>query len=181
MQGPTIRAYRDDDLDGVRGLVITTIERSYSGEYSAQAIQFFKDYHSLENIRSDATIDQTVVVLEHGSIIGTGTLLGNNIRRVFVLPEHQGRGLGGRIMAELEKRAAEAGVEVVDLDSSTASVDFYRRREYQGGAASSIELKDGERLDYLPMWKRIGRKRSFQTLAAGAEDRGPAPDPDHGQ
>jgi GNAT superfamily N-acetyltransferase len=181
VNGTTIRAFREDDLEEVRKLVLTTIELSYSGVYSTRAILFFQEYHSVENIRADASRGQTVVALENGSIIGTGTLLGNNIRRVFVLPGVQGKGLGGRIMEELEQRAAEAGLKAVELDSSTVSIDFYRRRGYTAGERDFIELEGGERLDYLPMQKTISPVALLQTLASGAEDRGPASDLHHDQ
>jgi GNAT superfamily N-acetyltransferase len=158
---PSIRDLLPDDLEEFRRMVCATIDQSYAGVYSSGAIRFFKEYHSLENIRSDAAHGQTIVALDKGEIIGTGTLLGSNIRRVFVVPSLQGRGLGGMIMAELERRAAEAMADIVDLDSSMVSVDFYRRRGYQEGERSSIGLEGGETLEYVPMRKSIIRNAHF--------------------
>jgi citrate lyase synthetase len=53
-------------------------------------------------VHTDALPGITMVVLENGSIGGTGTPLGKNIGCVFVWQAHQGNGIGGRIMAELE-------------------------------------------------------------------------------
>jgi GNAT superfamily N-acetyltransferase len=95
------------------------------------------------------------VVLRNGSIAGTGTLLGKNIRRVFVLPCHQGKGIGGRIMTELELKAKYDHVDIIDLDSSMVSVEFYHRLGYTGNDHAFIELRSGGMLDYIPMTKKV--------------------------
>ena len=150
-----MRAFREEDLDELRDMICTTIEQSYSGTYSPLAIEYFKEYHSPDHIRSDAFLGHTLLVLRNASIVGTGTLLGQNIRRVFVLPGHQGKGIGGWIMAELERKASEDKVATIDLDSSLVSVDFYHHRGYLGDDVSSHELEGGGRLDYVRMTKII--------------------------
>ena len=127
-----IRSYRNDDLDAVHHLVSWTIDKSYSATYSQEAVKFFKRYHSPENIVGDAHSGHTILVHRNDKLVGTGTLLGTNIRRVFVLPEEQGKGIGGRIVAELERLAARDRIGTVDLDSSTVSEGFYHHLGYVG-------------------------------------------------
>ena len=150
-----IRAFRDDDLGELHSMICSTIEQCYRGVYSQKMVDFFKEYHSQNNIRTDASLGQTIVAVHNGSIVGSGTILGNNIRRVFVLPDQQGKGIGGRIMTDLEQKARQGRLNVVELDSSIVSVDFYHRLGYEGDCRAFIELENGERLDYVPMTKKM--------------------------
>lgn len=60
------------------------------------------------------------------------------IKRVWVSPSVRGLGLGRRIMRELERRAAEAGADLVRLDTNrelTEAIQLYRSSGYQEIAA----------------------------------------------
>ena len=46
---------------------------------------------------------------------------------LFVLPEHRGRGIGGRLVEALVSRASAEGLVRVVLSPSTASVPLYER------------------------------------------------------
>ena len=152
---PEFRRYRDQDLDDAHRLVCGTIENSYSRAYSPEAVDFFKRYHSKENISADASSGHTLLFYREGRLVGTGTLLGTNIRRVFVLPDEQGRGVGRMIVAELERIAAGNGVGTIELDSSTVSVEFYHRLGYVGEERRSKNLEHGGVLEYVPMTKKL--------------------------
>lgn len=62
-----------------------------------------------ETIYSDEAIQKTIAYgsvyfLQDGDkIVGTGSIDGNEINRLFVLPQYQGYGYGTAIMNELEK------------------------------------------------------------------------------
>ena len=71
------------------------------------------------------------MVLDKASrILGTGTLVGGEIKRVFVDPTFQKQGFGRRIMQQLEEAAARQGVKTVKLDASLPSQVFYERLGY---------------------------------------------------
>ncbi len=40
---------------------------------------------------------KTRIVMVHGNIIGTGSIRKNEICRLFILPEYQGKGYGSRL------------------------------------------------------------------------------------
>lgn len=50
------------------------------------------------------------------------------VRGMAVEPERRGEGLGGRLLEELEARAAAAGIEVLWADGRDSALNFYRRR-----------------------------------------------------
>jgi GNAT superfamily N-acetyltransferase len=121
----TIRRFHEDDLASVYELVRKTIDISYRPDYPVKVIEFFKKFHTRENILDDARSGCILVALDNGEIAGTGTLLGAHIRRVFISPSHQGRGIGTLIAAELEKMAASNNVQVLDLSAALGSRTFW--------------------------------------------------------
>ena len=96
--------------------------------------------------------------------MGTGTLDGNHITRVFVLPERQGKGYGTRIMDELEAKAAASHATAV-LDASIPARTLYLHRGYEitGTETWEIEPHDGSpaaKLVYEVMEKTLPRKNT---------------------
>jgi GNAT superfamily N-acetyltransferase len=136
-------------------LVHRTIDYSYVGFYSEQAIAYFKNFHSKEKIIEDAANGATVILFDDSRSIGTGALLGPEIRRVFVFKEFQGRGFGKRIMDYLEKIALGKGIKKIILCSSLASKAFYDHIGYVTFRKNCIYLKDGKELGYYDMYKVI--------------------------
>ena len=106
---PTLREFRETDLFGVKSLVHRTIAVCYPGHYCLEAVRFFANYHDEQAIRRDAKEGCTLVLEKAGRILATGTLVGDEIKRVFVEPGLQKHGLGRLIMRRLEEKAADAG------------------------------------------------------------------------
>ena len=64
------------------------------------------------------------------------------IKRMWVSPSARGRGLGGRLLAELEARAVAAGKSVARLETNRTLVEaiaLYRSRGYREVAAFNDE------------------------------------------
>jgi len=149
----TLREFRPADLDEVHALVARTIEASYAGVYCRTAIDHFHEHHARDAIVKDAAEGYTLVLEADGSIVGTGSLVGAYIGRMYVAPEHQGRGFGGRILEALEARARAGGVETINLAASIPARRFYEREGYRLVAQRAHEFPDGERLDWFEMAK----------------------------
>jgi len=115
------------DLIAVRKLIHKTIEVSYPGYYDEQVVRFFKDYHSYERVRDQATKGYSLVYSHNDKIVGTGTLLVNSISAVYIDPAFQFKGLGKRIMFALLNEAERRGIYKIVLDATPGSVLFYKR------------------------------------------------------
>jgi len=152
---PTVRMYQAGDQVPLQVLIHRTIDICYCGHYCAEAVRFFKGYHSEQAIRRDAQEGCTVVLDRAGRILGTGTLVGDEIRRVFVDPASQRQGLGRLIMRHLEERAAASGVNSIRLDASLPSKAFYDRLGYATVEAAFLEVENGRRLDFFRMRKMM--------------------------
>jgi len=152
---PTLRLFEDTDLFAVKSLVHRTIAVCYPGQYRMEAVRFFVNHHSDAAILEDARQGCTLVLEKAGRILGTGTLLGDEIKRVFVEPGLQKHGLGRLIMQRLEAQASLLGVVTVRLDASVPAKQFYDRMGYATVERTSLEVENGRRLDYFKMRRTL--------------------------
>jgi GNAT superfamily N-acetyltransferase len=158
MTGPEktkLREFGKQDLGAVHELIMRTIEASYEGLYPPSAVTHFKEHHAREEILSDWRDGYTIVLVWKDRIVGTGVLLNGEVRRVYVDPVLQGRGLGKRIMHDLEQHALEAGHERVRLDSSIPARAFYDSLGYHLEEEKAAVMPDGEKLIYYDMTKHL--------------------------
>ena len=150
-----IRKFKSFDLDIVRSLIQSTIDVCYSDVYSKEAVRFFKDWHCDDSILKDVNEGNTIVLERDSRIIGTGTIVGEEIKRLFVEPSFQKNGFGKIIMQKLEEKALLAGVGVVKLDASLPFKKFYDSLGYVTLEKTFLEVENGKRLDYYKMQKAL--------------------------
>ncbi len=150
-----LRIFEPADIEPVYILVMGTIDKSYTGVYPEEAIRFFKQYHCKENIYDDYLNGYTIIAELEREIVGTGTLLGANIRRVFVNKCYQGHGLGKLIMKKLENRASKEGLKAVDLSASLTAKRFYDSLGYVTQAEKYIDVGKDIKLIYYQMLKDL--------------------------
>ncbi len=148
-----IREFDKADLIDVKDLVDKTIDICYSSDYCAEAVKFFKDWHHNEKILKSARDGFTIVLDDNDKIIGTGTIVGDEIMRVFVDPAFQKNGFGKKIMQMLEDTAISNGVETIKLDASLPSKSFYDTLDYSTIEKTFLKVENNKRLDYYKMKK----------------------------
>jgi len=144
------------DVAAIQRLIHATIEFSYVGFYPPRADQHFKEYHSVDRIRERQAVGTVLVAEQDGQVVATGALVGADISGVFVHPEFQKCGIRSQVMDRLEGDAARAGRDGVCLDVSLPSKGFYESRGYRLLETFSIDVGEGERLDYWTAEKRLG-------------------------
>jgi len=153
----SIRAFRGSDLEALKLLIHWTIDACYTGVYPPRAVDFFKRYHSVEEILERDRAGETLVVEENRKLIATGSLVGWNILGVFVHPDFQHRGYGRAVMSALENNAKASGYPEVALDVSLPSRRFYEGLGYKVLEEHSIDVGEGQRLDYWQARKPLMR------------------------
>ena len=142
-------------MSSVYRLIQDTIEVSYRGVYRQEAVEFFKNYHSEEQILNDAATGYTIVAEYHDELVGTGTLCGINIRRVFVSPSNQHRGTGRLIVRELERTASLNKSTNIDLEASLVSRRFWESMGFVVQSYNTFPVSNNQRLDYYRMSKTL--------------------------
>lgn len=117
LNNPVIILAKEDLASEIYELVHGTIEEIYTKYYSGEAVGFFLELHSEESILKDISEEKVYAVTFEQEVIGTGTLDGNHIRRLFVSPQFQGRGIGTLLMDFFESEIIKT-YGAVYLDSS---------------------------------------------------------------
>jgi len=151
----TIRGFQKTDLAALKALVHKTIAACYPGYYCPEAVRFFMNYHSEEAILRDAATGCTMVLDKASRLLGTGTLVDDEIKRVFVAPAFQQQGFGRQILQHLEEVAARQGTMIVKLDASLPSKPFYDRLGYTMIEPAFLPVGNGRRLDFFRMQKSL--------------------------
>jgi N-acetylglutamate synthase-like GNAT family acetyltransferase len=151
----SIRPFRESDAETIRELIHHTIEVSYSPVYPPRAVQFFKDFHTATKIIERHRKGEILVVEKDGKVIGTGSIVDVDIFGVFVKPNFQHQGYGKTIMQELEKKAFINGISEVSLSVSLPSRKFYESLGYEIIEDRSIDVGEGQRLDYWEAKKTL--------------------------
>ena len=67
-----------------------TVDRSYAATYCPKARAAFKGYASADRIAADADAGLTLVAESNGEVVGTASLVGDEIGRTYVHPDYQG-------------------------------------------------------------------------------------------
>jgi len=157
-----IREYNKKDLERLSFVVNITINKSYLKFYPPEAIKYFLDTHTKENMKKDIPKGCTLVLELDGKIVGTGSIVDNEVKRVFVLPRYQGKGYGKKIMAKIEATALNTGTKKVELCASLPSKDFYLKLGYKIVGFAHLPLKNNKKLEYYNMEKILKSKRESQ-------------------
>jgi GNAT superfamily N-acetyltransferase len=115
-------------------------------------VDFFGRLHSLENITKDIEEGRIDVLLVDGEVVGTGSRIDDHITRVYVLPEHEGKGYGSIIMDHLEAEIFNE-YDKCDLDASLPATLFYEHRGFKTVEHKKHDIGDGEVMIYEIMNK----------------------------
>jgi putative acetyltransferase len=120
-----IRKFSREDLDTVVSLIHHVVDVSYTDVYPAGALKLYREFHSRENVLNDAENGYCVIAENGGKIVGTGTLLDDGIRRVYIDPAYQNNGIGKQIYTALEKQALKTGLSRLGLGASVIAREFW--------------------------------------------------------
>jgi len=123
--------------------------RAYVGELSARFDDGFDPARSISAADHEMTppAGLFLVATRHGEPVGCGALKFHpgapaEVKRMWVAPAARGLGLGRRLLAELETRAAAHGVRVLRLETNRSlgeAIGLYRSAGYREVAAFNDE------------------------------------------
>lgn len=124
-----IRAARGEGYDEVSRVIIAALRSTNSQDYSPEIIE------RVEKKRPVAVLDlisrrKVYIAMINGDIVGTASLDGCVVRKVFVLPSNQRQGVGRNLMEAVERAARDKGVNVLSVPSSVTAEAFYTELGY---------------------------------------------------
>lgn len=148
---------KKENLEQVYALVQETIKSVYPKYYLPEIVDMFSEYHSREHVLQDILARNTFILLEGGTIVGTGTRQENHITRVYVLPRFQGKGYGTYIMNQLEELIKKQ-YDTIDIDASLPACRLYAHLGYETADHGTWECKNGVIQVYEIMKKKLNEK-----------------------
>lgn len=139
-------------LDVVAFIVHNTITTIYPNYYPAGAVEFFLNHHTREKILASIERGEVYLVKQDGEYVGTGSIKGNEICRLFILPRYQGRGVGTSLMDVLEQEVF-CRFDKVEVSASLPAYQMYLNRGYVSLSYHRIQTPNGHYLCYHRMSK----------------------------
>ncbi|MHB8131796.1 MAG: GNAT family N-acetyltransferase [Mobilitalea sp.] len=143
-----------NDFEIIFDIVHRTIKHVYPNYYPTEVVDFFLEHHNKEHIMKDLDKGMIYLLSVANKIVGTGSIDGRYIGRVYVLPEYQGKGYGSTIMSVLEEKIAQE-FNTSFLDASLPSYAFYLKHGYQPTEYLQYEVTNHRMLCYYSMEKTI--------------------------
>ena len=126
-----IRKFLQSDATKLSKLMKETVIKSNSKDYSKEAIQCLCDEYVPERLLKDSERMHIFVASEESKLLGTISLVGDRISRMFVLPKVQGKKIGSKLIKYLEQFAAKEGKTILRVRSSLTAYGFYQKLGYQ--------------------------------------------------
>lgn len=93
---------------------------------------------------------ETLIVRENTNILGFISTKGNYLAALFIRPEHQGKGLGKKLLKHLQQRSSFLELKVFAKNQS--AVKFYQNNGFN--IAAEAEDKDTGEKEFIMEWNQ---------------------------
>jgi len=129
-------------------------------DYTPEEIQAWAVPREPSSYEAHVRSKEFYVAEDEGAIVGFGVLdqeIGE-VEAVYVSPTAGRRGIGLKVLGQLEARASELGIKELRLNASLNAATFYQRAGYVAQEASKYRLLTGVEIACIPMVKAIIRE-----------------------
>ncbi len=146
--------------DIVCSITHNTIRQIYPRYYPAGAVDFFIQHHQKERILNDILSGNVYILISNDSdTVGTVTINGNKINRLFVLPQYQGQGFG-KALLDFAERVIFENYDKIVISASLPAKSIYLKRGYKETSFNTIAVNNGDFLCYDEMKKYRTKKEN---------------------
>lgn len=132
-----IRRFEEKDAKKVSELIVETLRKTNTKDYSADTIENYVNNFHPENVLKRASWTHFYVAEEKRNIIGCGAIGPywdkideSSLFTIFISPEHQGKGIGRKIIETLEKDEYFLRAKRIEVPASITAVPFYKKMGY---------------------------------------------------
>ena len=125
-----IRAGRQADAERISAIVCRCYEGfGETGGWSSRVVAEVKQLRGAVECIRDLIRDESVFVAEaRATILGIVSVKDNEITKLFVDPDHQRRGIGGRLFAHAESVVRNCGFSTLFLGAAVETpIPFYEK------------------------------------------------------
>jgi putative acetyltransferase len=157
LQMLSIRKAEPEDCPAIARVHTSAVRAISSNVYTRDEIESWARPHPPETYELSIAAKEFYVVTDADVIVGFGVLnpQTREIEAVYASPDVTRRGVGIMILAQLESRALELGLETLSLNASLNAVGFYKRAGYVPQAESKYRLRSGVEIRCVPMIKQL--------------------------
>ncbi len=143
------------DAESIHHVRIAAIRSLARSHYSAEDIGAWCGHRSTASFVEPIERKVVIVATNPGRIIGFAQLDVRTqlIEAVYVAPTSARRGIGGRLLAELEAHARAAGLCELRLESSLNAVAFYAQAGYSPVCGANHSFDAGASISCVSMHK----------------------------
>lgn len=113
--------------EGISAVIGESLRTTNAKDYTPDNIERIARNFSPILVRALVGKRDVVVALLGARVVGTASLDGDVVRTVFVAPDVQSRGVGRKLMLELERRARTKGMTKLSVPSSITAEPFYAK------------------------------------------------------
>ena len=140
-----IRRFKDQDAQEVSSLIAKTLRTTNIRDYSPEFIEQEVKVLTPEYIAWRASWTHFYVACQGDTIIGCGAIgpywgseTESSLFTIFVLPAHQGKGIGRKIVQTLEQDEFALRAKRIEIPASITACAFYRKLgyDYKNGITS---------------------------------------------
>lgn len=150
-----IRKALPADLPVVAELTRHTIRQVYPHYYPQGVVEFFLHWHRDECILPDLEAGEVYLLLDGGNAVGTVTLHGRDITRLYVPVKYQGRGYG-RTLLDFAEEAVGKTYGKIMVEASLPAAALYWKRGYRVVDCQTERQENGDVLCWDVMEKAWG-------------------------
>ena len=135
------------------------IDRNITTCYASYPIKFRRhwmdEHQPQQHLLTESTEGYTLLIERNRQMIGTGTLLQDKIKRVFIHPEYQRKGYGIILMQKLEQQARTNTIKTIRISATPPSKPFFERLGYKLISEHNFKDENLKRFQYYRMAKEI--------------------------
>ena len=152
-----VRRATPNDAEAITPVHVASIRTLCAKDYTPQQIDAWAGWKSPEKYREAMEAGEQFFVADvDGRVVGFSVLHGEEVKAVYLHPDHVGCGIGRRLLQAVEHEAAARGVAELHLTSTLTSVGFYESSGYQNDGPTTHPMADsGLALECVKFTKRL--------------------------
>lgn len=151
-----IRRATPDDAEQITAVHVASIRTLCAKDYTQEQIDAWAGWKSADQYRAAMATGEVFFVAEVAAhIVGFSVLFRDEVKAVYVHPEHAGQRMGRQLLEAVEAEARRAGVTDLRLTSTLTSVGFYESCGYTKGDLHQHPVAGGVKLPCVHFSKHL--------------------------
>ncbi|HEX8072584.1 MAG TPA: GNAT family N-acetyltransferase [Pyrinomonadaceae bacterium] len=153
----TIRKARPEDTEAIGRVHVGAIRRLCAYHYTPAEIEAWAGPRRPDHYVAAIRASEFYVAEDDDALVGFGVLnqTSAEVEAVYVSPEAARRGIGLRLLRQLEARARELCLSALHLNASLNAVPFYERAGYEREGLTKHRLAGGVEIACVRMTKDL--------------------------